>query len=224
MRAALNAVLILALVAGALVGTAGLSSMRENDHCQRVWTPREGGPQSRTIISAWPPGRRCELLARDGSVIDRESTSATGFLVLLVLEVGLLALVLRAWRRLPFGLRTAAVAAVGLLAWGVASLWYDPMAALFGGAFLVGAPVGFAVDRRLRPRDAVPGWRTNGLFGLAVAPCAAFVGLWVWLALAGPLAPAVTVALIAAGAALVDRFAEPPGLTLDDGARRTRQI
>jgi hypothetical protein len=125
--------------------------MHGEDHCMSVYTLEEGGPSSGSYISTWPPGLRCELVARDGSVIDREPMNATGFIALLALELGLFALVLRARRRVPFWLRTAAIATVALLVWGVLSLWYGPVVGLFGTVFL--APVaGFVVHRCLRPR------------------------------------------------------------------------
>jgi len=160
MRTACNALLALFLIAGALVGTAGLSSMHENDHCSSVWTPTEGGPESRSTISAWPPGPRCELLARDGTVIDRESLTATGFLALLALELGLAALVLRARRPTPPWLRAASTAAIGLLVWGVASLYLETVAGAFASLFMLLAP----------------------LAGFAVAPSAVVLGLFAFVA------------------------------------------
>jgi hypothetical protein len=206
MRTARNALLALVLVAGALVGTAGLSSMHENDHCSSVWTATEGGPESRSTISAWPPGLRCELLARDGRVIDREPMTATGFLALLALELGLAALVLRAPRPLALWVRAAAAATAGLLVWGVASLWLGTVAgAVVSLMFFVAPLAGFAVDRVLGRTAGAPRRRGDGLAGLVVAPVAVVIGLFVWLAFASPLAHGATVALVAAGSALLAR-------------------
>jgi hypothetical protein len=183
MRTAGNALFALVLIAAAIVGSAGLSSMRDNDHCSSLWTPEELGPESRTIVSTWPPGLRCELLARDGTVIDREPMSATGFLALLAIELGLAALLMRARRPTALGLRAASAAAAGLLVWGIASLYLDTVAGAFVSLFVGLAPLaGFAADRALRRAGGTPRRRGDGLLGFVVAPSAVVLGLFAFIA------------------------------------------
>ena len=206
----LRALLVAALVLVALAGTAGLTSLEANDACWDHWNLQEADTRGAAQpISVWPPGLRCRLVAADGRVLaERGMAGAGGYLALLALELILLVAVLRARRPLTAALRAAAIATLGLLAWGVASLWFDAVAgATLATVSLLVAIVTVGMLRGIRR----PG-RARADLLLAVA--APWTGLFVWGAFGGPLAHPLTVALLAgvavAGACVERRLAPRP--------------
>ncbi|MDQ3676791.1 MAG: hypothetical protein M3401_08325, partial [Actinomycetota bacterium] len=201
----LRALVVLVAVLGAVAGTAGLSSLRSGDGCADQWQFAEGSTLGAVQqVSLWPLGVACRVVDANGTVVDEVGASAWGFLALLALEIGLLVLVLRSRTPKPLALRAAASAAAGLLAWGIGSLWLGAVAGLTVSIlYLLGPLAGFVVDRRLLRAGGPTGRRTDGLVGLFVAPVAAIFGLFVWIFIFGPLAHAVTIALVAVVAGIV---------------------
>jgi len=192
----LRALLVTGLVLLGLVGTAGLMSLDSEGGCFYHWEFQELDTRSAARpLSVWPPGRTCRLVAAGGAVLaERPRPGFERYLVLLALELALLVALLRARRPAPAALRAAASATLGLLAWGVASLWLDAVL----GAML-------AITCVLLSICAIAMWRAIRGGALradaGLAPLAPLTGLFVSAAFGDPLAQLITVALLT-GAAL----------------------
>ncbi len=208
MRAALNAVLVVVLAAAALAGTAALSSLHGasdcGSHLDRIQEGASfGTPQP---FSLWPPGVHCELVDAQGAVLDSRDPSATSFLALLVLELGLALVLRRGWPRVPFVLRAATVAVAALLTCGLGTVFFAFPGGWLLAGLLVAPIVGLLVDRRLRRAGSGPARADGGAGGL-ITIATVLVGMYSWIFFQGPLGHVVTVALVAAGAAAVRAWA-----------------
>jgi hypothetical protein len=106
---------VLVLSMAALVGTAGLASLRGEDSCSDRFTREESSTvQASQALSLWPPGVACQLIPDDGRLVDEVDRSAWGFLALVTLEIGLIAGVVRSPTTIPLALRAASIATAGL--------------------------------------------------------------------------------------------------------------
>lgn len=165
----------------ALVGTAGLASLRGEDSCSDRFTREESSTvQASQALSLWPPGVACQLIPDDGHLVDEVDRSAWGFLALVTLEIGLIAGVVRSPTTIPLALRTASIATAGL-----------PLGALAacGSARSPARRCRSSISRargRVRrrsppvphgPQRQAPGRR---LLGLVLAPASTVLGLFVW--------------------------------------------
>jgi hypothetical protein len=193
-----------ALATAMLAGTAGLTSLRGESACQATWPLEESGPTYEERFSLWPPGVRCLLVDRTGAILDEAEPPYSLGLVLLMLEVALWALIVRARPAVSLALRAAAAATAALLSWGLVSLYIGFPASWTGTLIMVGPIAACMIDRLLcRLRHTVHHW-ADGVLGLLIAPAVLMLDLFAWILL-GVLGHAATVAAIAAVAATADR-------------------
>jgi hypothetical protein len=196
---------LLGLLVGALLlaGTAGLSSLQDDDWCGTGELGAGERANYQSTISLWPPGSACVYTLADGTTLTEEP-SAAGFLgglagALLVVYAGA-----RHWPRVPSHVRLAATATVALAVMGLGGLigGYQ-FAASFG--FLFGAPTALVTERLLPGHASEGSPRHAGALGVLVGTGAVFLGGLLWLLGLGIAAFALAVALIAVAGYAAER-------------------